>query len=244
MPDSKYKRILLKLSGEALMGGRRTGIDADTLAAIADEIADVSRMNVQVAIVIGGGNIFRGVTAATEGIDRVAGDNMGMLATVINALALQDALERRSVHTRVTTAITMSEVAEPFIRRRAIRHLEKGRIVICAAGTGNPFFTTDSAAALRASELKCDIIFKATKVDGIYTADPEKDPNAKRLPHVTYQRVLAERLQVMDAAAIDLARNSAIPIYIFSMREKGNIKRALLGEDVGSIVSDELPGAA
>ena len=246
MPEPKYKRILLKLSGEALMGGRRTGIDAETLAAIADELGDVQRLGVQMAIVIGGGNIFRGVTAATEGIDRVAGDHMGMLATVINALALQDALERRNVVTRVTTAITMAEVAEPFIRRRAIRHLEKGRIVICAAGTGNPFFTTDSAAALRASELKCDIIFKATKVDGIYTADPEKNPDAKRLPHVTYQRVLAERLQVMDASAIDLARNSAIPIYIFSLREKGNIKRALLGEDVGSIVSDELPekGAA
>jgi uridylate kinase len=241
MPEAKYKRILLKLSGEALMGGRRSGIDAETLAGIAEEIGEVEKMGVQIAIVIGGGNIFRGVTAATEGIDRVAGDHMGMLATVINAIALQDSLERRGVPTRVTTAITMSEVAEPFIRRRAIRHLEKGRVVICAAGTGNPFFTTDSAAALRASELKCDIIFKATKVDGIYTADPAKDPTAIRLPHVTYQRVLAERLQVMDASAIDLARNSSIPIYIFSLREKGNIKRALLGEDVGSIVSDDLP---
>jgi len=243
MPDPKYKRILLKLSGEALMGGRKQGIDPETLSDIADEIRDVQRLGVEIAIVIGGGNIFRGVTAATEGIDRVAGDHMGMLATVINAIALQDALERRDVNTRVTSAITMAEVAEPFIRRRAIRHLEKGRVVICAAGTGNPFFTTDSAAALRAAELKCDIIFKATKVDGIYTADPNKDPNAQRLPHVTYQRVLAERLEVMDAAAIDLARGSSIPIYIFSLREKGNIKRALLGEDVGSIVSDELPAA-
>ena len=243
MAEPKFKRILLKLSGEALMGGRRTGIDAETLANIADEIVDVQKLGVQIVIVIGGGNIFRGVTAATEGIDRVAGDHMGMLATVINGIALQDALERRKVNTRVTTAITMSEIAEPFIRRRAMRHLEKNRVVICAAGTGNPFFTTDSAAALRAAELKCDIIFKATKVDGIYTADPEKDPNAIRLPHVTYQRVLAERLQVMDAAAIDLARGSSIPIYIFSLREKGNIKRALLGEDVGSIVSDELPAA-
>ena len=243
MADPKYKRICLKLSGEALMGGRRQGIDPETLAAIADEIGEVQKLGVQIVIVIGGGNIFRGVTAATEGIDRVAGDHMGMLATVINAIALQDALERRGINTRVTTAITMSEVAEPFIRRRAVRHLEKNRVVICAAGTGNPFFTTDSAAALRAAELKCDIIFKATKVDGIYTADPEKDPNAIRLPHVTYQRVLAERLQVMDAAAIDLARGSSIPIYIFSLREKGNIKRALHGEDVGSIVSDELPAA-
>jgi uridylate kinase len=226
------------------MGGRRTGIDSETLAGIADEIVDVQKQGVEIAIVIGGGNIFRGVTAATEGIDRVAGDHMGMLATVINAIALQDALERRGANTRVTTAITMAEMAEPFIRRRAIRHLEKKRIVICAAGTGNPFFTTDSAAALRASELKCEIIFKATKVDGIYTSDPEKDPKAERIPHATYQRVLAERLQVMDAAAIDLARNSSIPIYIFSLREKGNIRRALLGEDIGSIVSDDVPVAA
>jgi uridylate kinase len=234
----RYKRILLKLSGEALMGGRRTGIDADTIARIADEIVEVHRTGVQIAIVIGGGNIFRGVTAATEGIDRVAGDHMGMLATVINAIAMQDALERRGAQTRVTSAITMAEVAEPFIRRRAIRHLEKARIVICAAGTGNPYFTTDSAAALRASELKCEIIFKATKVDGIYTSDPEKDPSATKIPHANYQRVLAERLQVMDATAIDLARGSSIPIYIFSLREPGNIRRALLGEDIGSMVSD------
>src|SRR5436190_78688 len=237
----KYKRILLKLSGEALMGGRRTGIDPETLAGIADEIVAVQKAGVQIAVVIGGGNIFRGVSGATAGIDRVAGDHMGMLATVINAIALQDALERRGSDTRVTSAITMSEFAEPFIRRRAIRHLEKGRIVICAAGTGNPFFTTDSAAALRASELKCEIIFKATKVDGIYTSDPEKDPTAEKIPHATYQRVLAERLQVMDAAAIDLARGSSIPIYIFSLREKGNIRRALLGEGTGSIVTEDLP---
>jgi uridylate kinase len=237
----KYKRILLKLSGEALMGGRRTGIDAETLANIADEVVAVHNAGVEIAIVVGGGNIFRGVTAATEGMDRVTGDHMGMLATVINALALQDALERRGAKTRVTTAITITEVAEPFIRRRAIRHLEKGRIVLCAAGTGNPFFTTDSAAALRASELKCEIIFKATKVDGIYTSDPEKNPNAQKIPHATYQRVLAERLQVMDASAIDLARGSSIPIYIFSLREKGNIRRALLGEEIGSIVTEEMP---
>jgi uridylate kinase len=237
-PAAKYGRILLKLSGEALMGDQRYGIDPDTLARIADEIVDVQKLGVEIAVVIGGGNIFRGVSGATQGIDRVAGDHMGMLATVINAIALQDALEKRGAHTRVTSAILMSEFAEPFIRRRAIRHLEKKRIVICAAGTGNPFFTTDSAAALRASELKCEIIFKATKVDGIYTADPEKDPNAVRIPHATYHRVLAERLEVMDAAAIDLARNSSIPIYIFSLREKGNIKRALMGDDIGSIVTD------
>lgn len=244
MGQPRYKRILLKLSGEALMGGRRNGIDPDTLSNIADEIVEVHKAGVEIAIVIGGGNIFRGVTAATQGIDRVAGDHMGMLATVINAIALQDALERRGAHTRVTSAITMAEVAEPFIRRRAERHLEKKRIVICAAGTGNPFFTTDSAAALRASELKCEIIFKATKVDGIYTSDPEKDPNAVRISHATYQRVLAERLQVMDAAAIDLARSSQIPIYIFSLKENGNIKKALLGEDIGSTVSDEVPVGA
>jgi uridylate kinase len=241
MAQPRYKRILLKLSGEALMSDRRSGIDPETLASIADEIVDVQKAGVEIVIVIGGGNIFRGVTAATQGIDRVAGDHMGMLATVINAIALQDALERRGAHTRITSAITMAEVAEPFIRRRAIRHLEKKRIVICAAGTGNPFFTTDSAAALRASELKCEIIFKATMVDGLYTADPEKDPTAVRIPHATYQRVLAERLQVMDAAAIDLARGSQIPIYIFSLREKGNITRALLGDDIGSIVSDDVP---
>src|SRR4051812_5924943 len=237
--NPRYKRVLLKLSGEALMGDRKYGIDPETLARIADEIVEVQKLGVEIAVVIGGGNIFRGVSGATQGIDRVAGDHMGMLATVINAIALQDALEKRGAHTRVTSAILMSEFAEPFIRRRAIRHLEKKRIVICAAGTGNPFFTTDSAAALRASELKCQIIFKATKVDGIYTADPEKDPDAERIPHATYQRVLAERLQVMDASAIDLARSSRIPIYIFSLREKGNIRRALLGEDIGSIVSDD-----
>src|SRR5436305_12825165 len=200
MPDAqpRYHRVLLKLSGEALIGDRKYGIDPDTLARIADEISEVQRSGVQIAIVIGGGNIFRGVSGATEGIDRVAGDHMGMLATVINAIALQDALERRGSYTRVTSAIAMSEFAEPFIRRRAMRHLEKGRIVICAAGTGTPFLTNDSAAALRASELKCEIIFKATTVDGIYTSDPEQDPTAKKIPHTTYQRVLAGRLQVMD----------------------------------------------
>jgi len=237
--QARYNRILLKLSGEALMGDKKYGIDADTLARIADEIAEVHKSGVEIAIVIGGGNIFRGVSGATQGIDRVAGDHMGMLATVINAIALQDALERRGANTRVTSAILMSEFAEPFIRRRAMRHLEKKRVVICAAGTGNPFFTTDSAAALRASELKCEIIFKATKVDGIYTSDPHKDPSAKKIPHATYQQVLADRLEVMDASAIDLARGSRIPIYIFSLREEGNIRKALMGEDIGSIVSDD-----
>ena len=235
----KYKRVLLKLSGEALMGDRKYGIEPDTMTRIADEIVEVVNAGVEIVIVIGGGNIFRGVSGATEGIDRVAGDHMGMLATVINSLALQDSLERRGANTRVTTAIPMTAVAEPFIRRRAMRHLEKHRIVICAAGTGNPYFTTDSAAALRANELKCEIIFTATKVDGIYTADPNKDPTAKRIVRTSYQRVLSDRLQVMDAAAIDLARGSSIPIYIFSLKEKGNIRRALLGEDIGSMVSDD-----
>lgn len=236
-----YKRIMLKLSGEALMGERKYGIDPQTLADIADELVTVQKLGVEIAVVIGGGNIFRGVTAATEGIDRAVGDHMGMLATVINSLAMQDALERRGAHTRVTTAIAMPGVAEPFIRRRAVRHLEKKRIVICAAGTGNPYFTTDSAAALRANELGCEIIFKATKVDGIYTADPNKDPAAVKIPVATYQQVLEQRLNVMDASAIDLARGNSIPIYVFSMREKGNISRAVLGENIGSIVTDQLP---
>ncbi|HUP66425.1 MAG TPA: UMP kinase [Thermoanaerobaculia bacterium] len=240
MNDSEptYKRILLKLSGEALMGERKFGIDPDTLNGIADEIQIVHQLGVQIAIVIGGGNIFRGINAAGQGIERVVGDHMGMLATVINSLALQAALERRGISTRVVTALTMSEVAEPFIRRRAIRHLEKGRVVICAGGTGNPFFTTDSAAALRANELACEIIFKATKVDGIYTADPKIDPTATKLPHLTYQRVLQDRLQVMDAAAIDLARGNSIPICVLSIREPGSIRRAVMGEEVGSLVSD------
>lgn len=235
----KYSRILLKLSGEALMGDRKYGIDPDTLGMIAGEVADVHSLGVQIAIVIGGGNIFRGINAESQGIDRVVGDHMGMLATVMNSLALQAALEHREIVTRVTTALTMSEVAEPFIRRRAIRHLEKGRVVICAGGTGNPFFTTDSAAALRASELGCEIIFKATKVDGIYTADPKTVPSATKIPRLSYQRVLSDRLEVMDASAIDLARGSAIPICVFSIWEKGNIRRAVLGQEVGSIVSDE-----
>jgi len=236
-----FRRVLLKLSGEALMGPLEYGADRDRIAAIATQIKRVVDRGVQVAVVIGGGNIYRGLRGAAEGMDRATGDYMGMLATVLNALALQDALEKLGAVTRVQSAIEISEVAEPYIRRRAMRHLERGRIVIFAAGTGNPFFTTDSAAALRASELKCEIIFKATKVDGIYTSDPEKDPTAKKIPHATYQRVLADRLQVMDASAIDLARSSEIPIYIFSLKERGNIRRALLGEDIGSIVSDKKP---
>lgn len=231
---------MIKLSGEALMGKETYGISPDTLSVVADEIHSLYELGIEVAIVIGGGNIFRGMNAATQGIDRAVGDHMGMLATVINALALQSALERRDITTRVTSALDMDQVAEPFIRRRAIRHLEKKRVVICAAGTGNPFFTTDSAAALRASELECEIIFKATKVDGIYTSDPKKNADATKIPRITYQTALEMGLQVMDASALDLARGSSIPICVFSMKEPGNIKRAVMGEEIGSLVTDSV----
>ncbi len=231
-----YRRVLLKLSGEALLGSQPFGIEPAMVARIADEVADVCRLGVQVAVVIGGGNIIRGVSAAEQGIDRITGDSMGMLATVINALALQDALEKRDVHTRVMTAFEVRAVAEPFIRRRAIRHLEKKRAVIFAGGTGNPFFTTDSAAALRANEIKADAILKATRVDGIYTADPKDDPAARLLPHVTYQEVLEKRLAVMDAASVALCRDNRMPIRVFNLLVPGNIRRVVLGEGVGSVV--------
>jgi uridylate kinase len=232
-----YRRVLLKVSGEALMGSQSFGIDEAVVAAIADEVRGVVQdLGVEMAIVVGGGNIIRGLAASHRGIDRVTGDYMGMLATVINALALQDALEKRGVPTRVQTAIDIREVAEPFIRRRAIRHLEKGRAVIFAAGTGNPYFTTDSAAALRANEIHADVLLKATKVDGLYTADPEKDPTAVLLPDVTYQEVLEKDLKVMDTAAISLCRDNGIPIAIFDMMTPGNIRRVVCGERVGSIV--------
>jgi uridylate kinase len=231
-----FRRVLLKLSGEALMGSQPFGIDERVVAAIADEIRDVYSLGVQITVVVGGGNIIRGLAASHRGIDRVTGDYMGMLATVINALALQDAMEKRGVPTRVQTAIDIREVAEPFIRRRALRHLEKGRAVIFAAGTGNPYFTTDSAAALRANEIHAEILLKATKVDGLYTADPEKDPTAVLLPEVTYQEVLEKDLQVMDTAAISLCRDNGIPIAIFNMMTPGNIRRVICGEKVGSVV--------
>jgi uridylate kinase len=231
-----YGRVLVKLSGEALMGSQPFGIDEKVVAAIADEIRDVHSLGVGIAIVVGGGNIIRGLAASHRGIDRVTGDYMGMLATVINALALQDAMEKRGVPTRVQTAIDIREVAEPFIRRRALRHLEKGRAVIFAAGTGNPYFTTDSAAALRANEIHADVLLKATKVDGLYTADPEKDPDAVLLPEVTYQEVLEKDLKVMDTAAISLCRDNGVPIAIFDMMTAGNIRRVVCGERVGSIV--------
>jgi len=244
MDQPAFKRVLLKLSGEALMGSQPFGIDEPVVAAIADELREVWAAKVQIAIVIGGGNIIRGLAASHRGIERVTGDYMGMLATVINALALQDALEKRGVDTRVLSAVDIREVAEPFIRRRAIRHLEKGRLVIFAAGTGNPFFTTDSAAALRANEIHADVLLKATNVDGIYTADPNRDPTAELLPDVTYQQVLERNLQVMDAAAISLCRENDLPIVVFKLLERGNIRRVVCGERVGSTVRTVVPAAA
>lgn len=231
-----YKRVLLKLSGEALMGSQSFGIDESVVVRIADELRVVHALGVEIAVVVGGGNIIRGLAASHRGIDRVTGDYMGMLATVINALALQDAMEKRGVPTRVQTAIDIREVAEPFIRRRAMRHLEKGRAVIFAAGTGNPYFTTDSAAALRANEIHAEILLKATKVDGLYTADPETDPTAVLLPEVTYQEVLERDLRVMDTAAISLCRDNGIPIAIFDLMASGNIRRVVCGQRIGSVV--------
>jgi uridylate kinase len=231
-----YRRVLLKLSGEALMGTQSFGIDEAVVARIADEIRDVYGLGIEIGIVIGGGNIIRGLAASHRGIDRVTGDYMGMLATVINALALQDALEKRNVDTRVQTAIDIRDVAEPFIRRRAIRHLEKGRTVIFAAGTGNPFFTTDSAAALRANEIHAEVLLKATNVEGVYSADPRQDDTAELLPRLTYQQVLERNLRVMDAAAISLCRDNGLPIVVFNLLERGNIRRVILGAPVGSVV--------
>ena len=235
---AKYRRILLKLSGEALMGSQSFGIEEPVVAAIAREIAEVHGLGVQIAIVIGGGNIIRGLAASHRGLDRVTGDYMGMLATVINALALQDALEKAGVPTRVQTAIEIRAVAEPFIRRRAIRHLEKGRAVIFAAGTGNPYFTTDSAAALRANEVHAEVLLKATGVDGVFTADPRLDPDARLLKEVTYQQVLERQLGFMDAAAIALCRENGVSIAIFNLTQSGNIRRVVCGEPVGSLVRD------
>jgi uridylate kinase len=234
--DPTYKRVLLKLSGEALMGERQYGIDPAVTAQIAKDVKDIQQLGVETAIVIGGGNIFRGLAASARGMDRATGDYMGMLATVINALALQDALEQTGINTRVMSAIEMRAVSEPFIRRRAIRHLEKGRAVIFAAGTGNPYFTTDTAAALRAMEIRASVIMKATKVDGIYSADPMKDPTATRYDTISYLEVLEKRLQVMDATAISLCMDNQLPILVFNLRTPGNLRRAILGEPVGSVV--------
>ncbi|MDX2168845.1 MAG: UMP kinase [Deltaproteobacteria bacterium] len=234
--ELRYRRVLLKLSGEALMGEAAYGIDNRVLQSLAAQIRDVSRSGLELALVIGGGNIFRGVRAATEGTDRATGDYMGMLATVINALALQDALERQGMATRVMSAIEIRQIAEQYIRRRAMRHLEKGRIVIFAAGTGNPFFSTDTAASLRAAEIGAQMILKATKVDGVYDADPKLKPTAKRFTELSYADFLRQGLKVMDATAVTLCMENALPIMVFNMTVEGNIGRAVRGEPIGTLV--------
>jgi uridylate kinase len=232
----RYQRILLKMSGEALMGDKGYGIDAGTVDFLAREIKDIASMGVQLSIVIGGGNIFRGVQASLEGMERASADYMGMLATVLNALALQNALEKYQLPTRVQSAIEMRELAEPYIRRRAMRHLEKGRIVIFAAGTGNPYFTTDTAAALRAMEIGADVILKGTKVDGVYSSDPVKDPKAKKYKQLTYIEVLQKGLRVMDSTAVSLCMDNDLPIVVFNLKGTGNIRKAIEGKNIGTIV--------
>ena len=236
MDTLKYKRIMLKVSGEALAGDERFGISPLVLSFLADEIREVHELGVQVAVVVGGGNIFRGIAASAEGMDRSSGDYIGMLATVINGLALQDVLERKGIATRVQTAIEMRQLAEPFIRRRAVRHLEKGRIVIFVGGTGNPYFSTDTAAALRAMEVGAEVVFKATRVDGVYTADPLLDPNAKKFDELSYIEVLNRRLQVMDSTAISLCMDNLFPIVVFNLRQPGILRQLVFGEKVGTIV--------
>jgi uridylate kinase len=231
-----YKRILLKLSGEALAGSASFGIDAERVKNLAMEVADVARAGVQVGVVVGGGNIFRGVAAAAQKMDRVTADHMGMLATVVNSLALQDALEQLGAHTRVMSAIEMHEVAEPYIRRRAIRHLEKGRIAIFAAGTSNPYFSTDTAATLRALEIKAEVIAKATRVDGVYDKDPLKHPDAVKFPEISYLDVLARSLGVMDATSIAMCRDNQLPIIVFNLNVSGNIMRMAMGEPIGTLI--------
>jgi uridylate kinase len=230
----KVKRVVLKLSGEALMGNRGFGIDPDINSSIAEQVKEVHKKGVQIALVIGGGNIFRGLKAASSGMDRASADYMGMLATMLNGLALQDALEKTGVETRVLTAIEMKELAEPYIRRRAIRHLERKRVVIFVCGTGNPFFTTDTAAALRAAEIGADMILKATKVDGVYSKDPVKYKSAKKFTKLTYMEVLRKNLKVMDSTAISLCMDNNVPIVVFNIKKKGNIKKAIMGENIGT----------
>ena len=233
----QYKRILLKLSGEALMGERSYGIDPGRLSRYAEEIREVMQLGVEVAIVIGGGNIFRGVAGASNGMDRVQGDHMGMLATIINGLALQSALEDKGLDTRLQSAIKINEVAEPFIRRRAMRHLEKGRVVIFGGGTGNPYFTTDSAAVLRAIEIEADVILKGTRVDGIYTSDPEKDKSATKFDKISFKDVLSKGLKVMDSTAFTLSQENELPIVVFDMNKKGNLMKIVSGENIGTVVN-------
>lgn len=236
MTTPKYKRILLKLSGEALMGSQPYGQDLETINRIADEIVEVHKMGVQISLVVGGGNIFRGISGANEGMERSSADYMGMLATVINALALQNIIEQKGVYTRVQSAIPMMSVCEPYIRRRAIRHMQKGRIVIFAAGTGNPFFTTDTAATLRAVEVGCEVLLKATNVDGVYDSDPKQNANAKRFETLTYKQVLADDLKVMDASAIAMARDNKLPIGVFSIHNKGEFAKVIAGGGRATII--------
>lgn len=239
MPEPAYKRILLKLSGEALMGHREFGIDPETITGFAHEIADVYKLGIEIGIVIGGGNIFRGIQAAAHGIHKVSGDHMGMLATVINSIAFQNALEASNCQTRLQTAIKMEQIAEPFIRRRAIRHLEKGRIVIFGAGTGNPYFTTDTAAVLRAIEIEAQVIIKGTRVDGVYDSDPEKNSNAKKFELITYNEIIEKNLRVMDQTAITLCKENSLPILVFDINKPGNLKKLIYGEKIGTLVSNE-----
>ena len=239
MPRPRFNRILLKLSGEVLMGEGQFGIDPETTGRMARQIADAKEAGYELCIVVGGGNIFRGLAGAAKGFDRTSADYMGMLATVMNALAMQNALEKIGVDTRVQSAIPMASISEPYIRRRAVRHMEKGRVVIFAAGTGNPYFTTDTAAALRAAEMNCDALFKGTSVDGVYDADPKKKKEAKRYESVTFNRVLADDLKVMDASAVALCRDNNIPIVVFNIREQGNLVRVLGGEGTATIVQNE-----
>jgi len=236
MPEARYKRVLLKLSGEALMGDLAFGISQEMLAYVAEEIQSIYELGVELAVVVGGGNIFRGVSASSHGMERTSADHMGMLATIMNSLAIQDALEKSGIQTRVQTAISMHEVAEPYIRRRAARHLERGRVVIFAAGTGNPYFTTDTAAVLRAQEIHAEVLFKATKVDGVYDADPVDNPDAKRFDDITYMEVIEKQLRVMDMTAISLAMDNHLPLVVFNLKEKGNIKRVGCGEAIGTYI--------
>ncbi|HWR91803.1 MAG TPA: UMP kinase [Desulfobacterales bacterium] len=234
MSSARYKRVVIKLSGEALMGNQEFGIGREMIRYVAEEIRSIATLGVQTAVVVGGGNIFRGVAASSYGMDRTSADHMGMLATVINSLALQDALEKQGVQTRVQTAIAIHQVAEPYILRRAIRHLEKGRVVIFAAGTGNPYFTTDTAAVLRGQEIHAEVLLKATKVDGVYDADPMKDPSARLLKRIGYMEVLEQQLKVMDTTAISLAMDNEMPLAVFKLKTPGNIRRVVCGEDIGT----------
>lgn len=236
MSEAKYQRVLLKLSGEALMGDQAFGISLDMLTYVAKEIQSICELGVEVAVVVGGGNIFRGVAASSNGMERTSADHMGMLATIMNSLALQDALEKSNIQTRVQTAISMHEVAEPYIRRRAVRHLEKGRVVIFAAGTGNPYFTTDTAAVLRAQEIHAQILFKATKVDGLYDRDPVVHPDAKRYDEISYMEVIEKQLKVMDMTAISLAMDNRLPLVVFNLKQQGNIQRVGCGEAIGTYI--------